>query len=106
SFALQDPSPGDSSDMGRISLREESDAAEQAMAMLSAEQQRVLRLSVVYGLSHEKIAQATDMPLGTVKTHIRRGLIKVRDVLRSQRNGANGSTGQGDGNGADRGVTQ
>ena len=55
--------------------------AARALAGLSAEQQRVLRLSVYRGLSHEQISQATGLPLGTVKTHIRRGLIKVRELL-------------------------
>lgn len=55
--------------------------AERAMEELSTEQRRVLRLSIFHGLSHDKIASATGMPLGTVKTHARRGLIKLRKVL-------------------------
>ncbi len=69
-----------------ISIAEESAVAAQAIRELSPDQQRVLRMSVLHGLSHEKIAQATDLPLGTVKTHIRRGLIKVRRML-AERNG-------------------
>lgn len=52
-----------------------------ALESLKPEQQRVLRLSIYQGLSHEKIAQATDLPLGTVKTHVRRGLIRIREIL-------------------------
>jgi RNA polymerase sigma-70 factor (ECF subfamily) len=55
--------------------------AERAMDELSVEQRRVLRLSIFHGLSHDKIASATGMPLGTVKTHARRGLIRLRKVL-------------------------
>ena len=55
--------------------------AARALSALSTEQQRVLRLSVYRGLSHEQISQATGLPLGTVKTHIRRGLIKVRELI-------------------------
>jgi RNA polymerase sigma-70 factor (ECF subfamily) len=36
---------------------------------------------VYEGLSHELIARSTGMPLGTVKTHARRGLIKLREML-------------------------
>lgn len=63
--------------------REEAGRAAEAMASLSDEQQRVLRLSIFRGLSHEEIAQATGLPLGTVKTHCRRGLIRIRESLES-----------------------
>ena len=53
----------------------------QAMQLLSADQQKVLRLSVYEGLSHELISRSTGLPLGTVKTHARRGLIKLRELL-------------------------
>lgn len=56
-----------------------------ALKQLSEGQQRVLQLSLVHGLSHEKIAAATGMPLGTVKTHARRGLMKVRQLLSQER---------------------
>lgn len=62
-------------------LHEESTLAEQAIRELSEDQQRVIRMAVLHGLSHERIATATGLPLGTVKTHIRRGLIKVRKIL-------------------------
>ncbi len=62
-------------------LGEDAARAEAAMRELSEDQQRVLRLSIMHGVSHEKIAAATGMPLGTVKTHIRRGLIKLRGIL-------------------------
>ncbi len=52
-----------------------------ALGALAPEQQRVLRLAIHQGLSHEQIAQATGLPLGTVKTNIRRGLIRVRELL-------------------------
>lgn len=60
---------------------EEAAKAARAFETLSNEQQRVLRLSVYEGLSHERIATATGLPLGTVKTHARRGLIRLREML-------------------------
>jgi RNA polymerase sigma-70 factor (ECF subfamily) len=68
-----------------IEVGEEAALASSVIETLSAEQQRVLRLSIYQGLSHEQVAQATGLPLGTVKTHIRRGLIRVRDVLEAER---------------------
>jgi RNA polymerase sigma-70 factor (ECF subfamily) len=65
----------------RPELGEEAARAAKAFATLTTEQQRVLRLSVYEGLSHELIARSTGLPLGTVKTHARRGLIKLREML-------------------------
>lgn len=65
----------------RPELSDEANWAFQAFSTLNPEQQRVLRMAVFHGLSHEKIAESTDLPLGTVKTHIRRGLIKIRETL-------------------------
>ncbi|MEL6798122.1 MAG: sigma-70 family RNA polymerase sigma factor [Planctomycetota bacterium] len=64
---------------------EEAEIAREVMRELSEEQQRVLQLSIFYGQSHEKIARSTGLPLGTVKTHARRGLIRVRDLLKERR---------------------
>jgi RNA polymerase sigma-70 factor (ECF subfamily) len=55
--------------------------ATQALSTLPPEQQRVIKLSVVQGLSQSEIAAHTGLPLGTVKTLIRRGLILVREKL-------------------------
>jgi RNA polymerase sigma-70 factor (ECF subfamily) len=59
----------------------EAALAARAVQQLRPEQQKVLQLAVYQGLSHQEIAQATGMPLGTVKTHVRRGLIQVREAL-------------------------
>ncbi len=60
---------------------EEIQAAVRALNELSPDQQKVIQLSVLRGLSHQQIAESTGMPLGTVKTHLRRGLIRVRELL-------------------------
>lgn len=60
----------------------EAERAAAAVAQLRPEEQRLLELSVVQGLSHGEIAEHTQLPLGTVKTQIRRGLIRVREILR------------------------
>ena len=55
--------------------------AAQVMQALSADQRRVLELSVAQGLTQREIAEATGTPLGTVKTHMRRGLIRLRELM-------------------------
>lgn len=65
-------------------MNEDAGRAAGALASLTPEQQRVLRLSIFQGLSHHEIAQATSIPFGTVKTHCRRGLIRMRELLESK----------------------
>ncbi|NEQ69055.1 MAG: sigma-70 family RNA polymerase sigma factor, partial [Symploca sp. SIO2D2] len=54
----------------------------EALEQLSAKQRQVLELAYYEGLSHTQIAQRLNLPLGTVKTHCRRGLLKLRETLR------------------------
>ncbi|MDX2018215.1 MAG: sigma-70 family RNA polymerase sigma factor [Planctomycetota bacterium] len=84
-FAVGTDDEFDGAGIQRTSVCEEAAAAQEALRQLSPEQQRVLRLSIFQGLSHERIARATGLPLGTVKTHARRGLIKVRELLELRR---------------------
>ncbi|MGE0115716.1 MAG: RNA polymerase sigma factor [Steroidobacteraceae bacterium] len=63
----------------------EARLAAQALSSLPPEQQRVIKLAVVQGLSQSEIATCTGLPLGTVKTMMRRGLILVREKLGLQR---------------------
>lgn len=65
----------------QIELIDEAAQAAAALLELRPEQQQVLKLAVYHGLTHEEIAQNTGMPLGTVKTHARRGLIRLREAL-------------------------
>lgn len=62
-------------------LGEEAQRAGELLKRLRPEQQTVIRLSICQGLSHEQIAELTGMPLGTVKTHVRRGLIALREAM-------------------------
>lgn len=59
----------------------EAKEAAEAMKNLRPEQRQILHLSIVQGFSHQEIADVLKMPLGTVKTHARRGLIQVREFL-------------------------
>ena len=75
---ISEPTNGAEADL-YISL--EAKEAARALETLRPEQQQVLQLSIIQGLSHQEISDATGMPLGTVKTHARRGLLQVREFL-------------------------
>ncbi len=62
-------------------LSAEASIAARAVAQLRPEQRNVVILSSYYGMSHEEIAASTGLPLGTVKAHSRRGLMRVREAL-------------------------
>jgi len=64
-----------------ILLGIEAREAAKAMKKLRPEQKQILHLSIVQGLSHQEISDALQMPLGTVKTHARRGLMQVREEM-------------------------
>ena len=73
--------PAEEGHDGGIETSAEAALATRAMADLRPEQREVLRLSVAEGLTHEEIAGRTGMPLGTVKAHARRGLMRIRKLL-------------------------
>ena len=52
-----------------------------AMDVLRPEQRDLMFLNIYEGMSHGEISEHTGVPLGTVKTHIRRGLERVRAVM-------------------------
>jgi RNA polymerase sigma factor (sigma-70 family) len=64
-----------------IEASSEASLAAKAMQQLKPTQQVVLQMAVYQGMTHPEIAQATGIPLGTVKTFVRRGLIHIRRAL-------------------------
>jgi len=59
----------------------ELDEAMAVIDTLDAEQRQVVLMGVVQGMTHSEIARETGKPLGTVKTQMRRGLIRIRARL-------------------------
>lgn len=54
------------------------------LAMLEATPRQLLALAFFRGLTHEEIAAQEKLPLGTVKSHIRRALAALRQALAPQ----------------------
>ncbi len=64
-------------------LAEQREIVRAGVRQLSAPQRQTLELAFFEGLSHTEIAEKTSIPLGTVKSHIRSGLIRLREILRN-----------------------
>jgi len=54
-----------------------------ALTALAERPRRVITLAYIDGLTHQEIADRTGLPLGTIKSDIRRGLLVLRDQLES-----------------------
>jgi len=66
----------------RGELAEEASRAVACLEHVRTEERKVLELSIYHGLPQTQIAAQTGFPLGTVKTHIRRGLSQLRDCMK------------------------
>jgi RNA polymerase sigma-70 factor, ECF subfamily len=67
-----------------VTLEEEQMMVRQSLATLSEQQRQILELNYYQYLSQSAISERLNLPLGTVKTHMRQGLIKLRQLLQSQ----------------------
>lgn len=74
-WLLADEAESGSSGAMSVSAEETRDA----LRRLPLEQAQAVTLSVFYGLTAKEVAGLLDVPLGTAKTRIRRGLAKLRD---------------------------
>lgn len=63
-----------------------------ALRQLPEETQHLFALHFDEGMTHPEIASRTGLPLGTVKTRLRRGLVEVRNILRRLEGGGEPST--------------
>jgi len=78
-FDIEDESTGDRDD--EIDRESRTERARAVLRRLPDTQRHLLELSLLHGKTHEEIARETALPLGTVKSHIRRGLLRARALL-------------------------
>ena len=75
-FADQAPGPAEQAQDAAAARR-----LEQCLDRVDARQRQVLALAFTHGLSHSELAEHLRVPLGSIKTWIRRGLIRLKDCL-------------------------
>ena len=67
-----------------LSAVERESAVHAALQGLPAQQGQLIGLAFFKGMSHQEIATYTAIPLGTVKTHLRKVLTALQQLLNSQ----------------------
>lgn len=73
--------PSPNTPLEQASSAERSQQIQNALAQLSANQRQVLEMNYYEGFSQVEISQRLNIPLGTVKTRSRLGLLKLRQTL-------------------------
>jgi RNA polymerase sigma-70 factor (ECF subfamily) len=58
---------------------------EKAIAKLPANYRLLVAAHYLKGVQYEALAEALDMPLGTVKTHLHRAKRRLRELLEAER---------------------
>jgi RNA polymerase sigma-70 factor (ECF subfamily) len=76
--SVADPGP-EPADL--LSLLEEGSRVRAALAALPEDRRELVALAFLRGLSHQQIAELKGLPLGTVKSHVRRSLLQLREAL-------------------------
>lgn len=65
----------------KASQDEQQTTLKQALATLPEQHRKILEMNFYQGHSHSKIAEALNLPLGTVKSQARKGLVELRKQL-------------------------
>ena len=80
------PEPADETpDALSVAVRTQEEAAlRECLGKLDEERRGLVVMAFVGGLSHAEVAARTRLPLGTVKSHIRRALLALRTCLEAQ----------------------
>jgi len=79
-FSFNDPA-GEAAVEPSVELHLQQQQVRRALEQLPVEQRQALALAYFMGMTQQEIAEKLKQPLGTVKTRIRLGMIKLKDLL-------------------------
>lgn len=79
---MERPDSGNNPNLDRATLEELSGRVKAALAEIPNAQRQVLEMAYYDGLSQSDITEKTGVPLGTVKSRSRQGLLKLRELLK------------------------
>jgi RNA polymerase sigma-70 factor (ECF subfamily) len=64
-------------------MNEDATEIRSAVDGLPQDQRQAIKMAFFGGMTHQEIAETLSEPLGTIKARIRRGMLKLREVLRN-----------------------
>ncbi|OQW31344.1 MAG: hypothetical protein A4E19_20460 [Nitrospira sp. SG-bin1] len=79
-FSSEEPTPDQ-----EVEGRQRRQSVRQALSLLPSEQREAIALGYFYGLTQSEIADKLSLPLGTIKTRMRLGMLKLRELLAPQK---------------------
>jgi RNA polymerase sigma-70 factor (ECF subfamily) len=80
--ALEQPDPEESA-FAKAAQKQESARLRHCIGELEERQSQAIRAAFLDGATYSQLADSADVPLGTMKSWIRRGLLRLRECLHS-----------------------
>ena len=80
-IGVRDMAPEYDSVTESVEIRIEHERVERALARLTELQRQAVQLAYYGGYSHSEVATMLGVPIGTVKTRLRDGMIRLRDEM-------------------------
>jgi RNA polymerase sigma-70 factor (ECF subfamily) len=76
--------PANNDSVDRVFFREKKRIVRSAVMELSTEQRQAIEMAFFNGLTQNEIAEKLDQPLGTIKARIRRGMMKLKKIVKNR----------------------